>query len=153
MPLNFLSRQYYQYLLSREFPLRKYEGAVKLLHYYDYIEWDEKHILTTIQNRLDWRAPESSVSSWRFDCRIHALVNYLTEAIFGFTEEDELYSRMIRDGKMAREEALLRLEKEKEGEKAESHAIRMVFDRLGLSHKERQAILASENLTCHYSGT
>lgn len=77
-----------------------------------YLPWDEKTVLSTIQKELGWKKPEDEVSSWRFDCRIGRIKDFLYLTLFGFTEKDDLFSKMIRDGLITRDEALQRLEKE-----------------------------------------
>ena len=82
------------------------------LQLFDYIEWDEELILSTIQQKLKWRVPEKMSSSWRSDCKINVIRQYLYQQLLGFTKNDELLSQLIRSGAYAREDALSRLEVE-----------------------------------------
>lgn len=90
-----------------------YPGIKKTDLFY-YLEWSEENILSTIQNELGWKKPDDEASSWRFDCRVGRLKDFIYMTLFGFTEKDDLYSKMIRDGLISRKEALERLEKENE---------------------------------------
>jgi hypothetical protein len=107
MPVNFLFRKYHSILLENEFPLRDFTD-VKKINFFDYLEWDENKIQNTIQNEIGWQVEEGMLS-WRFDCKIHALVDYMHRRLFGFTEKTELYSKMIREGKITRADALARV--------------------------------------------
>lgn len=79
---------------------------------FHYIKWDEKEILSRIENELNWRKPERFQSSWRFDCQIGHLKDYMYLKTLKMTERDDFYSKMIREGMITREEALKRLELE-----------------------------------------
>jgi len=77
---------------------------------FKFIEWNEADILSLIQNELNWKRPSYSRSSWRADCKLNELKNYLYRETLGFTKHDELLSGMIRKGMITREDALRRLE-------------------------------------------
>lgn len=146
MPVNFLFRKYYSILLEKEFPLHDFTDIVKV-NYYDYLKWDEKDILSVIQDKLGWQS-EDGMSSWRFDCKIHALVNYMHKTLYGFTEKDELYSKMIREGMVTREDALAKITSSAEEKEKEMVVINQLFDRLKLSKKERYSILNPKRGQC-----
>jgi hypothetical protein len=90
--------------------LHKDGGNLRMVSLFQFIEWNEKDIISLIQNRLKWEKPSYSKSSWRADCKINELKNYLYGEALGFTKHDELLSGMIRRGIMARGDALKRLE-------------------------------------------
>jgi hypothetical protein len=77
-----------------------------------YLEWNEQEVLSRIRSELDWDYPRLSNSSWRFDCRIGHMKDFMYMRTLGMTERDDFYSRMIREGQMTREEALERLQVE-----------------------------------------
>lgn len=83
-----------------------------ILNLYRYVEWNEDKILSIIKNELNWRLDPDSVWSWRFDCKMSFLKNYLYRESVGFTEKDDGLSTMIREGMITREEAMKRLEVE-----------------------------------------
>lgn len=80
--------------------------------FYDYIYWDEKTILDTITKEIDWQVASDSKTTWRIDDSAYPLINYLLYNLVGFTEHDEMYSKMIREGQITREVALNRLKED-----------------------------------------
>jgi hypothetical protein len=88
-----------------DFPVLKNKN-IKQVFFYDYIEWDRKKLVQTIQQELNWQKPSDHISTWRFDCRFSDLIMYCFVKQFGFSKRCIGYSNMIRDGKMTREEAL-----------------------------------------------
>ncbi|MBW2054048.1 MAG: hypothetical protein JRI85_17755 [Deltaproteobacteria bacterium] len=63
-------------------------------------------IKKTIGDELGWRKPPDSITSWRFDCHLHSLVNYCHKKAIGFNHDIDGLANMVRAGKMTREEAL-----------------------------------------------
>jgi tRNA(Ile)-lysidine synthase TilS/MesJ len=145
MPANFVFRKYYSILFEKEFPPNDFRDIQKI-NYYDYIKWDENEILSVIRNEMGWRQ-EEGMSSWRFDCKIHAVVSYLHKKLFGFTEQDELYSKMIRDNQITRDEALARLALNAKNDEKELEIVSQVFEILNLDQHEQEAILNCETLS------
>jgi hypothetical protein len=84
-------------------------ARIDLFHY---IEWDEEEVLFRIKTELNWDYPRKFSSPWRFDCRVGHLKDFMYLKTIGMTEKDDFYSRMIREGKMTREDALQRLQNE-----------------------------------------
>lgn len=82
------------------------------IDYFHYIPWEEKKVLERIQNELDWDYPRELKSTWRFDCQIAHLKDYMYLKTLGVTEKDDFYSKMIRQGQITREVALSRIEEE-----------------------------------------
>jgi len=80
------------------------------LGFYDYIYWDEKEIVSTIRDELDWMGASDTKATWRIDDAAYPLIDYLYNALVGFNEFDEHYSKLIREGQLTREEASARLE-------------------------------------------
>ena len=140
MPLNFYHRKNFYNKLQREFPLpSKNDSGVTQLNFFDYEEWNEKRIMSLIQDELNWQHKEGQ-SSWRFDCQIHAMVNRMVYQLLGMTEKDELYSKLIREGQITREEALEIVIANEEEEKAELEIVEKVMERLQLIDSEKQKI-------------
>ena len=83
---------------------------VSFLGFYDYIYWKEKDVLETIYRDLGWQGAPDHTTTWRIDDSAYPLMNYLYYKLVGFTEHDEMYSRMIREGQIPRDEALKRCE-------------------------------------------
>jgi asparagine synthetase B (glutamine-hydrolysing) len=102
------------YLFADEYCLgSKILGSdIEKIQLFDYIPWNEDEVISRISSELDWDYPHKFNSSWRFDCRISHLRDYMYYTTMGMFERDDLYSKMIREGVMTRDEALRRLEKE-----------------------------------------
>ena len=79
--------------------------------YYHYADWNEEKITAVLKN-LGWKLPAGCTSSWRADCIFEAVKNTAFKDQLGFTYAEAMYSNLIRAGKMTREEARIRLEKE-----------------------------------------
>ena len=77
-----------------------------------FIPWNEQEVVSRIRSELNWDYPGEANSSWRFDCRIGHLKDFMYMEILGMTERDDFYAKMVRENLMTREEALLRLQKE-----------------------------------------
>ena len=83
--------------------------GIDYIPFYDYICWNEKEVLSTIYSQLDWKgASDDTTITWRIDDVAYPLMNYIYYKLVGFTEHDEMYSRMIREGQITREVALKR---------------------------------------------
>jgi hypothetical protein len=96
--------------LGLSFPkLRNRE--IEEVHLFDYIEWDRNEIKRVITDKLGWRKPPEKLSSWRFDCHLHSLVNYCTKKAIGFNHDLDGLANMVRAGKMERAEAMDLIEK------------------------------------------
>ncbi len=84
--------------------------GLKEIHLYDYIRWDRRVIVDTIQNKMGWSIPKESATSWRIDCFLVPLLNYLTEVAYGVNKIELGFSNMVRAGKMDRNDALNQVE-------------------------------------------
>jgi len=114
---NFLAFVWYMVLFQREFRIPngkliylkkpKYEGKDVLeVKFYDYVAWDRREIKRVITEQMGWKVPSGKVSSWRYDCRIHDLINYCYRQKFGFSMDVDGYANMVRAGSMDRQKAL-----------------------------------------------
>jgi glucosamine--fructose-6-phosphate aminotransferase (isomerizing) len=81
---------------------------VDALGFYDYIYWNEKKIVSTITKELDWSGGEDTSTTWRIDDAAYPLINYMYNKLVGFTEHDEMYSKMVREGQLSQKNALER---------------------------------------------
>jgi hypothetical protein len=84
---------------------READGLVEV-HLYDFIPWDRRVIVDTIQRELGWRKPPDSATSWRIDCCLVPLVNHLTRRAYGVSKLEIGFSNMVRNGKMDRQQAI-----------------------------------------------
>lgn len=88
------------------------KGTQKITPFKEYIKWDEDKIVDTLENQLDWQRNESTGSTWRGDCEVALLKQYLYIETLGYNEKDDSLSDLIRDGQISRQEALRRLNEE-----------------------------------------
>ena len=74
----------------------------------DYIDWNYKTIIVTIQRELDWTAPAETE---HMDCIIHPIQKYIQIRRFPNLDLDRLkLARLIMAGQITREEALRKIE-------------------------------------------
>ncbi|MDP8240269.1 MAG: hypothetical protein P9X24_14360 [Candidatus Hatepunaea meridiana] len=99
-----MNEYYYRYL----FNINRKKNYIGL---FDYIQWDEKEIMTKIKNELGWKKPDLINYSWRSDCKIHQLRQYLYMETLGITKNDGALSNMIREKLMKREDAIKLIKK------------------------------------------
>jgi len=83
-----------------------------LLSLYSYIEWDEEIVEGTLINQYGWKKAEDTDTTWRIGDGTAAFYNYLYYTLAGFSEIDTFRSNQIREGKMTREEAMVKVERE-----------------------------------------
>ena len=101
--------KYYFNKMKRQYgPVSPY--GLKEIHIYDYIEWNREVMIETIQKKLGWSKPKNAATSWRIDCSLIPLVDYLTLKAYGVSKIELGFSSMIRLGKMDREDALRQVE-------------------------------------------
>ncbi len=91
---------------------RPNRGGMLFVSAYDFIEWNEDQIVSTIQSELGWENPPHSKTTWRSDCTMHIVKQYMYKELLGFTKNDLMLSKLIREGEITRDEALERLEHE-----------------------------------------
>ena len=103
--VNLFKYKYYFNQMKKEYGPDSPDGLYEV-HLFDFIEWDRKVIVDTIKGEMGWRQPEGSATSWRIDCHLVPLINYLTAKAYGVSKIELGFSQMIRNGKMEREDAL-----------------------------------------------
>ncbi len=89
----------------------RYRG-IEVIRLYDYLNWSEKDVLEEITRELGWQKSSEVASSWRFDCRLDYVRRLMYASTHGVTELRDLFSKMIREGLLSREEALERMKTE-----------------------------------------
>jgi hypothetical protein len=82
---------------------------ITVVRLFDYLKWKEKEVESIITRELKWRKSDEIASSWRFDCRLDYVRRLLYASTIGVTELRDLFSKMIREGQITREDALERL--------------------------------------------
>jgi hypothetical protein len=79
---------------------------------FHYLPWVEDEVLSRVRTELEWRSPSFPPGTWRFDCKIGRLKDYMYNLTLGMSEREGFYSRMIREGLISREDALARISQE-----------------------------------------
>ncbi|MGB3479118.1 MAG: ATPase [bacterium] len=103
---------------------------IKKIDLFHFIPWSESEIIARITNELYWDYPHELGSTWRFDCKIGHLKDYMYMTTLGMTEKDDFYAKMVREGLMTREQALKRLNDEN---KIHPDIIRDIFRKSNLT--------------------
>jgi hypothetical protein len=86
--------------------------GIRKIDLFHFVPWQEDTILARLRSELEWDCPREFKSTWRFDCRFGRLKDWMYTLTLGMTERDDLYSNMVRNGALGRDEALRRLEQE-----------------------------------------
>jgi hypothetical protein len=76
------------------------------LYLFNYIEWDEEKVISTIRDKFDWEMARDTIATWRIDDGTAPIYNYIYMTVAGFTEFDHFRSTQIRAGKITREKGL-----------------------------------------------
>jgi 7-cyano-7-deazaguanine synthase in queuosine biosynthesis len=111
--INRVKYHYYFKCLKKEYG-RKFYPESRPIHLFDYIPWDRRVIVSTIQERLGWKKPEGSATTWRTDCKLVPLVSFLYAKCYGVSKIELGFSNMIREGKMSRDKAVEELDQMEE---------------------------------------
>jgi hypothetical protein len=112
--------------------------------FYDYIYWDERTIMSAITKDLGWQGAADTSTTWRIDDSAYPLINYLYYGLVGFTEHDELYSKMIREGQIKRPDALARCVSD---HAPRDPSLERLFDELQVTRRDVDAAVARYRLS------
>jgi predicted glutamine amidotransferase len=88
-----------------------YNHGVKPLNIYEYIDWNEDEIETTLK-KYNWQFANDTKTSWRIGDGTSPFYNLIYLLYTGFTENDVIRSNMIRRKKLSREVALTKVKSE-----------------------------------------
>lgn len=136
--INRFKYHYYFKRLKEEYGPKHHPG-LHPVHLFDYIKWDRRVIVSTIENKLGWSKPADSVTTWRTDCKLVPLVSYLYTKSYGVSKIELGFSNMIRDNKMSREKALEELEQM--GKNFDVIELELLLRETGITEKTIQKIL------------
>ena len=76
------------------------------VHLFDHLKWDEALVEDTIINQYGWEVAVDTPSTWRIGDGTASFYNYIYTLVAGFSENDTFRSNQIRQGTMARDDAL-----------------------------------------------
>jgi hypothetical protein len=108
--------------------LRK-PGYVRFYPFSNYIRWEEKKIEETLKNELDWKKYPGLASSYRGDCEVGIIRQFLYDKMLGYNDKEDHLSWLIRDNQISRAEGLERIKKEKE---TGTDILKISFGKLGI---------------------
>ena len=80
----------------------------KLVYPFEFIDFDEDTIDKTLSKEFQWEFDEYNPSSWRIGDGTAPFYNFVYWKYCGFTENDFFRSNQIRDGKLNRNNALMK---------------------------------------------
>lgn len=109
-------------------------------HVFDYFRWDEKEIDELITREYRWEKAIDTTTTWRIGDGTAAFYNYVYFTVAGFSEHDTFRSNQIREGVIAREEALDLVIRENAPRYA---TIKWYLDIVGLDFKEVISVVNS----------
>jgi hypothetical protein len=132
-------KEFYYYFYPGRKKLAEKVGISIISPFAFHIRWEEREVISTIERELNWRQHPNLKSTWRGDCEVGMLRDYLFKKTLGFNDKDDHLSCLIRDNQISREEALKRLKKE--GEIPEN-SIKELFDKLGLDYSDLKIALS-----------
>lgn len=103
--------------------------------YFHYADWDESQV-DQILKKLNWQLPPDCASTWRADCSFADVKNRIFREHLGYTYTEAFYSNLIRAGKISRESALDRVNREPISEARLKSALQLIglpqlFERSG----------------------
>ena len=75
-------------------------------NFFDFYEWDEEEINSTIISEYNWETAIDTKNTWRIGDGTSPIYNYIYWTYGGFTENDFYRSNQIREGHITRDEAL-----------------------------------------------
>jgi hypothetical protein len=114
--------------------------------YWSHIHWNEKEVLSTIQNKYSWENWPGIESTWRGDCYIAPFRQYLYKKLLGYNDKDVHYSKLIRDGQLTREEAINRLKSE---DVLQEDIFKLCCERLNVSFDEVTKIISTNKYSLY----
>jgi glutamine---fructose-6-phosphate transaminase (isomerizing) len=88
------------------FPRRHY------FHLFDFMQWNEREIISLIRDEYDWEVSPDTRSTWRIGDGTAGFYNYIYRTVAGFSEIDTFRSNQIREGILTRPQALTLAEEE-----------------------------------------
>ena len=114
LKLGFIPTMMKGYLFGDPYAIgpRFFAGNITKIDLFFYIKWVEKDIISRLRSELNWDSPINTASTWRFDCKVAHLKDFIYSETLGVTERDDLYAKMIREGLISRSDAINRVKTE-----------------------------------------
>ena len=118
--------------LSGEY-YRSFTEKQDYFHLFDYYQWNEEQVNSTLINDYNWETAIDTSTTWRIGDGTAGFYNYVYYTVAGFTEHDTFRSNQVREGQMSRDRAL---ELVKNENKPRYQNIRWYLDTLGMDFNE-----------------
>lgn len=99
----------------------EHDAPFKLIKIFDYIPWDRRELKRVLLDEMAWIRPPGCISTWRTDCGMVPMVNYIWRKHYGLTKLEEGFAHMVRLGQMDRDDAIAQLEQIKPGDWTDGH--------------------------------
>jgi hypothetical protein len=106
--------------------------------YWMFIRWDEKQVMSTLKEKLDWKNFPGMKTTWRGDCYIGPIRQFLYYAMLGYSDKDAHLSALVRDGQITRAEALERITEENE---SSLDSVKVCCGKIGINVDDVKAIV------------
>jgi hypothetical protein len=91
------------YYFSNQKEIYKKNNLHLIKPFYDYLKYDEAHIIETLKE-LNWqKASISGNSYWRADCDMNAIRQFFHNRISGYNELQYYYGQMLKDNLISKE--------------------------------------------------
>ena len=91
--------------------LRLRYPRILVVNYFNHAEWSELELAEAL-DELGWKLPDGCYSVKRADCEFAEIKNLMFKEAVGATYNDFLFSNLVRYGKLSKEEAMERYERE-----------------------------------------
>ena len=98
-----------------------------------HFKWEEKKIEGILKEKLNWERYPGLESSFRGDCDVGIIRQFLYDKMLGYNDKDDHLSWLIRDKQITRDEALIRIKKEKE---VSVSILRQIFHQLNIDYSQ-----------------
>lgn len=108
-------------------------GITAVSPYFEYVHWVEKDVEKVLKEELDWKVVDGFKSTCRVGCEMDTLRQYLFYRILGYNDKYVTISEMVRDGQITREEALRKIEVERE---ISEDMIIPILDKIGVDSRK-----------------
>lgn len=132
VPLKYRFRpRSYIPIFSHRMPYKK----TKFVSFFDYVKWDPIRMAKLLEEKVGWKYPVEREG--RFDCQLHCLANHHWLQECGISADSLIYSKLIRQNLMSREDAILREKKIRETVEKESQEI---IEKVGLKKYKMPSI-------------
>jgi len=112
-----------------------------VIRFSNYMMLPEEEIVRVIKEELDWKSPAGTDK--RFDCLLHCLSDFDHLMKYGITSNGMVYSNIIRQGLMSREEAFCKESYAKDNISKECAAL---FNKFELDNYNKRVFKKAEDL-------